>query len=79
MWIELRQVTDLVRNGKENLIFFLLDELIEERKEGVLDAVDPEDTGDNPDFVDGIDPGSHFVSVEIFLQDVHRVEILHVD
>lgn len=73
----LRKGGILLSDGKHDLVIFLLAERVQERKECTLDGLNRHKRSNDGYLVDGVDTGSQVVGVQLLLEQLEGVNILH--
>lgn len=73
----LREGGVLLSDSEHDLVIFLLAERIQEGKEGTLDGLNRHKRSNNSYLVDGVDTRSQVVGVQLLLEQLEGVNILH--
>ena len=73
----IRDVSILLCNSKDNLIVFLLCHVIQKGEQCVLDCVWTHQSSYNGESMDGVDPISQIIGVKLLFKEIESVDILH--
>lgn len=73
----LRKGGILLSDGKHDLVIFLLAERVQEWKECTLDGLNRHKRSNDGYLVDGVDTRSQVVGVQLLLEQLEGVNILH--